>query len=249
MTKTCPDCGAEIEYTAQPGVLLTGRCGACGQTIALLESSANGTAGLSGDGPTPSPAVTAEGPARGRRSAPDPMEGPACGSCGSAMEIQSASGQSIKTKCPDCGAAFTYVPSPPPEARARPARAWREDDRGASGPRATRPCRVCGAPLRFSTSEDGTISGECTSCGNRFTLPPRREGGRGSSGGYRGGDRDRGPPRGFRPGGFRPRTPGGRDRRGGPPRRFSPSRGGSGHPEGERWNRRKRREREEGEHD
>ena len=50
----------------------------------------------------------------------------------------------------------------------------------SAGPRA-RPCRECGAPLRFSTGPDGAISGECDACGNKFTLPPKREGFRGGS--------------------------------------------------------------------
>ena len=69
------------------------------------------------------------------------------------------------------------------------------------GPR-SRPCRQCGAPLRFTTNEEGLLVGECEACGNRFTLPPRTEGGR-------------------REGGF------GRDDRGSRGRRFGPPSGRS----------------------
>jgi len=86
----------------------------------------------------------------------------------------------------------------------------RDDSRGPprDAPR-SRPCRECGGQLTFSTGPDGAIVGECASCGNRFSLPPRRDGDRGSGyggGGY--GGRSYGGRRpGFRPGGGGGRPP------------------------------------------
>ena len=107
----------------------------------------------------------------------------------------------------------------------------RDDSRGPprDAPR-SRPCRECGGQLTFSTGPDGAIVGECASCGNRFSLPPRRDGDRGGygGGGY-GGRSYSGRRPGFRPGG------GGR-----PP--WGRSGGGGGRP----FNRRPRSDGDEG---
>lgn len=220
MTQTCPDCGTPVEYVERAAQVLTGNCTDCGHAFTILQSAGGETSNL---------------PARGSRvaHAPEPEEGsdiggdrPRCEDCGSTLTFRITEGRGVEGICPGCQSKFGFAPTgegagsgPPTRApRGRPS-AGRDSD--FDSPR-TRPCRECGGPLRFSTNPDGTVAGECSSCGNKFTLPPRREdaGGHGERSGGRPFNRSFGGRPGGRGAGRWP--PGGG--RGGP-RRFDAPRG------------------------
>lgn len=153
MTSSCPDCGAEIAYQAETLSLRTGSCSRCGRTSRLLDGLT--LAGVPAVSATPGP------------------DSPPCARCGSPTSLRLVSPDRITATCTSCGATLAFELAGP--------RAPRERDRGpAGGPSfsapgrpSSRPCRACGGPLRFSTDEDGLVTGECESCGNRFTLPRR----------------------------------------------------------------------------
>lgn len=202
MPNNCPDCGATVEFSAATARVLHGDCSGCGHAFTILEGLPPIPAGSS---------PAAEGETN--------EDAPGCGSCGEPLSIRTASDTSLEAVCASCHSRFTYTLATAPMEREPPRRARRfepmTEERGGGFERPpSRPCRECGGALQFTTSPDGLVTGECSQCGNRFTLPPRREGG------GRGG----GPP--FRRpggGGFRPRYGGGRggpDRGGGrgPPR-------------------------------
>jgi hypothetical protein len=220
MARTCPGCGTPMDYEARSTTVLTGNCGSCGHQLTIVEGLADpGRAGPSpGDGSLPPEGNL--GPRRDSLASVAP-DAPPCPSCGASLTFKPSGGGGIEATCSGCGAVSSYVPAGAhdrpyrPRSAARPER-WAGGSPGFRPPSA-RPCRECGGPLRFSTAPDGTISGECTSCGNRFTLPARREYDRGRA---PGGRFDRGPPRGnfrergpYRPypgprrGGFRRRDP------------------------------------------
>jgi hypothetical protein len=180
--------------------VLTGTCADCHRVTTLVE------------GPLPlGTAIAAEGEGvpTGTPGAPAPG-GPECAECGSPLAINAREDGMLEVACSECETTTTFVPegsAPPPPARERSDRYERprrqEDSRGEGAPNA-RPCRQCGAPLKFTTDAEGVLSGECTSCGNRFTLPPRRDSGFGRED-RGGGNRyaSRGPPRyGRKPGGW-----------------------------------------------
>lgn len=208
MPNNCPDCGATVEFNAATARVLHGDCSGCGHAFTILE-------GLPA---IPDARIAATGAAE-ESSAP---AGPACSSCGESMVIRAASDTTLDAVCSGCGSHFSYSLATAPVERGAPRRPRRfepitEERGGFDRERPpSRPCRECGGALQFSTGPDGMVTGECAQCGNRFTLPPRREGGE------RGGGR---PP--FRrpgAGGFRPRFGGGGGGysrggdRGGPPR-------------------------------
>lgn len=239
MTNSCPDCGTSMDFEQREVRLRTGTCPSCAKEFAFVEGTSvssrlstppAGAAVPSEDGV----AVAVEG-------------GPECETCGAPLAFREGKGGSLEVVCADCETTTVFVPqkSAPkleriredrPERSARPERSGGFDSEGPRG----RPCRKCGATLRFSTGEDGNLVGECESCGNRFTLPPRDDSGgsRGDRGGPRYGRREYRPSSGGRPpyqgrggyGGSRPYRGG--DRRG-PPRSDDDD------------NRRKRRRRDE----
>jgi len=201
--KSCPDCGAAVEFAEQEARLLTGTCAGCGKMVTVVT------------GVHLEPG-TAEGSLEGTASETTAPAGPACAECGGPLAIE-IDGRRLTASCDSCDATTEFFqggaderPAPRERSFDGPRRGRGEDGmRGANA----RPCRQCGAPLRFTTSEDGVLTGECDSCGNRFTLPPRRDSGRG--GGF-GGPGRRGPPgrypprRDYRSGGDRrPSRPGG----------------------------------------
>ena len=213
MAKACPHCGSEVAYSETEARLLTGTCAGCGSAVTVV----------AGVGVAPGTSNTT--PETG--GALPTLDGPRCEECDSVLVIRSNGAEGLSADCPECETTLTFVlaggDAGPEEARdeddgeeAPPIRAPprgrlgdrpRGPGRGAMGP-AARPCRQCGAPLTFSTDEEGNLVGECASCGNRFTLPPRREGGYRDRGAY---SRPSG-------GGRYPRPGGGRfDRRGGRP--------------------------------
>jgi len=121
--------------------------------------------------------------------------GPECEECGSLLAFREGKNGSLDAVCADCGTTTVYVPQrapgrpemvfePPERGRERPERGRERPERFDGGAPRGRPCRKCGAPLRFSTGDDGNLVGECDSCGNRFTLPPRADGGGGGGGGW-----------------------------------------------------------------
>lgn len=166
MTNNCPDCGASMELEQREVRLRTGVCPSCSKEFAFVEGTTVASrlatppsnAAEEGEGTT---AVVAEG-------------GPECEECGSPLQFREGHHGAIEAVCAECETTTVFVRKPEGRFadRERPPRSE------GQGPRA-RPCRQCGAPLRFSTGDDGMVVGECDSCGNRFTLPPRPGGGGG----------------------------------------------------------------------
>ncbi len=195
MSSSCPDCGNPMEFAEREVRLRTGQCSGCGHEFTLVVGSA-----ISPPGPVPVTAG-AEGPGE---TGPVPEGTPECADCGSPLLFRVRDDGSLEARCDSCDTTEIYVArsaAPREERPARRERSFAPPGGGPMGPR-SRPCRQCGAPLRFTTNEEGLLVGECEACGNRFTLPPRTEGGR-------------------REGGF------GRDDRGSRGRRFGPPSGRS----------------------
>jgi hypothetical protein len=188
MANSCPDCGSTVEYADREVLLRTGTCASCGHAFTFVAGSA-----LEVGSP-----VVATPPAVGETPAPA-EGGPECAECGTPLIFRARSDGSIEANCEECESTTVFVPSTPDERRPAPReRPMREEREAPSGPRG-RPCRQCGAPLRFTTNDEGLLVGECDSCGNKFTLPPRDASDRGRSGdrgGGRPGGRRFGPPRG-----------------------------------------------------
>ncbi len=178
-----------MEFEAHPASILLGTCADCGHAFTLVEGIAT---------PAPRTGATASAPsAAGAESAGEvgDEDRPTCEACGSTLMFRERGDAGIQSICPGCHATENYVAAsarPPP--RERFERPQRFEGRGErfEAPR-TRPCRECGGPLSFSTNPDGTVEGVCQACGNRFTLPPRRDDGRPSDG-RRGPRFDRGGP-------------------------------------------------------
>jgi hypothetical protein len=196
MTSSCPGCGAEATFAARPAVILEGTCASCGKTSLVIEEGV-----ATGGEATPVAAPTA-------------LE---CSECDGALSLQRSADGGLETRCAGCGAVARYAVESdrPRERRFTPRYAPGGGDEGRERPDrpASRPCRECGGPLRFSTAPDGMTVGECGSCGNRFTLPPRPYG---RNGGGPPSDRRFG--RSFPPGRGRPGGWGDRGDRRGPPR-------------------------------
>jgi putative hemolysin len=239
MARSCPSCGADADFSVEAVELLRSHCASCGGSFTIVRER-EGAAGA--------PAASGD---RVPAGATPPVEGEvpgipgfelACASCGEPMFVTVASPTMIEARCTGCDAELKFVAS---TGRERPMREERGGRGRPSAPMgAARPCRECGGPLSFSTEADGTVVGSCASCGNRFSLPARREPRDGDRGGYgRGGGFGRGGP------GRRPSYGAGRGRfdRGagrsdrGPPGRFGPRRdAGQGAPF-RRFDRRERR--------
>ncbi len=150
-----------------------------------------------------------------------------CPSCGEALTFQQNDKGEVIGTCDTCGTSSTFVlfdpeahTEPRMDRERAPSRGFRGG--GFSGGRPQgggRGCRQCGGPLEFSTRPDGSVTGRCTECGNRFTLPPREDRGGRGGGGYGRGGGGRSYGRGPREGGWGggpPRSGGfrGPDRRG-----------------------------------
>jgi DNA-directed RNA polymerase subunit M/transcription elongation factor TFIIS len=206
MSESCPDCGASVEYRTRTTQVLAGTCGDCGETFTIIHDGPT-TAGTEAAGVE---TASAEAPSEKAATRPprSPVVSPNCPDCDAALVLQSANGPAIQATCPECRSKFTYLLTSAPAVemsseRRRPRSS--SDDRGDNfSSRSARPCRECGGMLKFTTGPDGTVQGECTSCGNRFKLPPREDRGdrRGrfskgprASGGWSGGSRREGAPR------------------------------------------------------
>ncbi len=214
--------------------LRTGTCPSCAKEFAFVEgTTVSSRLGSVPSGPTSSPSGEGAPVTEGTEG------GPECEECGSLLSFREGKGGSLEVICPDCETTTVFVPK---RESTRPERERERPERFESGTPRSRPCRKCGAPLRFSTGDDGMLVGECEACGNRFTLPPRIDGGSGGRG-------DRGPPRYGRreyrsgPGSRPPYQSRGSDR-GGRPFRGSDRRGPPRYNDDDD-SRRKRRRREE----
>lgn len=217
MASTCPECGTSMSFEQREVRLRSGVCPSCAKEFAFVE----GTTLSSHLGSPPSGATP-----RSEESAAETAGtegGPECEECGSPLSFREGRNRSLEAICVDCETTTVFVPR---EEAARPGRGREQPAQFDAGVPRGRPCRKCGAPLRFSTGDDGLLVGECEACGNRFTLPPRPDSGRGG-GGY--GGRPRYGRREFRPGrgprppyrsrdGDRGGRPFRRSERGGPPR-------------------------------
>jgi hypothetical protein len=163
---SCPGCGAELEYSVETTRVLTGTCGQCQRVTTLIE------------GPLPPGTPTASPPGSGDEAAGSAATpgAPECAECGSPLAVRVQRDGSLEVSCEECETTSRFVPEGAgegPRGRGREDRRPPREPPGGGGPRA-RPCRQCGAPLTFTTDEDGQLVGECRACGNRFTLPPRR---------------------------------------------------------------------------
>ncbi len=203
-----------MEFTSRPAQVLSGSCTGCGHSFTMLEGAVElgrTARGISAGTPGPN-----EPSGEGVSSS-----GPACTLCGATLEV-AASPRGLTGVCKGCSSSFQFIlqsGDEGPDRRPLNRTEYRRHDREPSeGPR-TRPCRNCGGPLQFTTSPEGLVTGTCAACGNRFTLPPRRDQGargrggsptqtrgylprRGSTSGWQR-KRDWGAP----PPGFRPRAP------------------------------------------
>lgn len=166
MKNSCPECGSSMDFEQREVRLRTGTCPSCAKEFAFVEGT--GVASRLGS-PSPAPAS-----AEGDGSIAE--DGPECDTCGSPLSFRQGPKGSLEAICPDCETTTVFVPQ---RERFRAEQEREPSERFDSGAPRGRPCRKCGAPLRFSTGEDGNLVGECEACGNRFTLPRRNDGGGG----------------------------------------------------------------------
>jgi hypothetical protein len=173
-----------VDYVVQTAFVLNGNCKSCGRAHTILQHSPATGSDLESSGPEGAGRPAEEGPRAERIVDVAPPTGvPTCDVCGSLLSFRAPSGRAIDATCSGCGSTHAYIRAGtegrgPRRIRATESAPGADASRGYSSSRA-RPCRECGGPLRFSTNPDGTTSGECGSCGNRFTLPRRRDSDRG----------------------------------------------------------------------
>ncbi len=240
MPNSCPRCGAEVVLVGRDARVLNGTCTACSGTFTIVEETES----------APDGALDSAG-SEGRATTASAATLLNCADCGSSLTLRATSRDRIEAVCAQCRTTLTYglgTPRELPDHGRRPG-SFRSGDEGRRpfSPANARPCRECGGPLRFSTGADGTVSGECVACGNRFTLGPRRDPGPPSRGRWQSrGDESGG--RGFsryRAGG----RGGGGERRGAPrygrgPRTYRPRSRPDGDDEAPEESRRRRRHRD-----
>ena len=210
MKNDCPQCGSAIALETRNRPVWEGTCPNCQREFVLLGSprgSAPESTDPVGGAPTEEDGETGEDSAT-----------VSCNECGGRMSFSSSGPDAVQAVCAGCSREYMFVLARPeaelPAPEPRRGRAPRGEERDFDRPPA-RPCRQCGGILRFSTGEDGMVTGECSSCGNKFTLPPRRDDGgrrdrRSGGGGPRGSGfgfrrRPSGGPRGGSGGYDRPR--------------------------------------------
>ncbi len=254
MTKTCPDCGGDLAIRENEDGSQSAVCQVCGNSFDVTAAGAppasegaGPDAGSRPEAPEGDEGSDEEDEEEERPRPPRPRfrtrgpEGPGegergftrgCRKCGEALTFEENEEGKVIGTCSQCSTQFTFQlnrPAPP-----RRAGGWerpRPQGRGGWGREEAAPrrgCRECGAPLRFTPNEDGSVTGTCTSCGNQFTLPPRESRGEGAGGrggyGRGGGGYGRREGGGGRPGGgYRPRT---NFRDSGPNRGYGGGRGG-----------------------
>jgi len=178
MAKSCPECGAAVEYAARSVEIIEGSCSGCGRAVVLL--------------PPPGATAAAVGEAASTSG---------CWECGGPLTLRARPDRSVEAKCGSCHQVVRLVAEvaggtdeegddeeeseEEEEEEERPRRpfrprgdrpspgAWRDD----RAPRfAARPCRQCGGTLQFTSNPDGTVTGSCAACGNEFTMRPRPQG-------------------------------------------------------------------------
>lgn len=170
MKAVCPECSGEVEVDTAPAKVLSGECAACGHGITILEGVRP---------PAAKPGAEAPGTEAGEEGGAE-SAGLVCAECGETAAVRAAADGKIETECSGCGAEAVYAlvggeaEEETPEPR-RPERRSAPPGRGGFDRPASRPCRECGGTLQFRDGPDGGVIGECSSCGNRFTLPPRRD--------------------------------------------------------------------------
>jgi hypothetical protein len=200
MSVSCPECGGDVPVATRTIPVLAGTCPGCSREVLLMSP-----------GTTPIPgveipvAVAAEGADEDAEAVAVTLPHPGDDDCEGTLQLEAVGADRLVGVCSDCGEEFTFrlftegqaEEAPRAPARDRPTgernfapRGDRADrgERGEGGA-PTRPCRQCGGALSFDTGPDGTVTGHCASCGNTFSLAPRRDrpGGGGGRGGYGGG--------------------------------------------------------------
>jgi DNA-directed RNA polymerase subunit M/transcription elongation factor TFIIS len=188
MANSCPECGTSMAFEEREVRLRTGTCPSCAREFAFVEGTT--VSSRLSSPPAGPPSRSEGGPAVGEAA----EGGPECEECGSLLSFREGKDGSLEAICADCATTTVFVER---RAALKPERGRERPERFDSGGPRGRPCRKCGAPLRFSTGDDGMLVGECDSCGNRFALPPRSDRGGGGWGARQG------PPYGRRE--FRPR--------------------------------------------
>lgn len=203
MSAHCPACGSDVEVTPRAIEVEAGTCPGCSRAFLLLPANADLTTTVVAGVP---PTEAAEDDDEEELAA-------VCAECGGTLVLSVDGENALAATCDDCDTVFKLIRADAPErparrtedAEERPARN-RDFDRGddrpsprrsfdsAGPPSRARPCRKCGGPIVFSDGDDGGMVGTCQSCGNRFSLRPRTEGGGGRDRGYSSGPRRGGPP-------------------------------------------------------
>ena len=198
MSAHCPSCGADVEVTPRAIEVEAGTCSGCSRAFLLLPANADLTT-----------TTVVAAPSTDASDDDEEEELSAnCAECGGTLILSVDDENVLAATCEDCDTAFRLVRSDAPDAPEgpaepgipvpsdeRPARRPRTfedaDDRpsrgGGGGGRdwnsapqsRARPCRKCGGPIVFSDDPAGGMVGTCQSCGNRFNLRPRTEGGGG----------------------------------------------------------------------
>lgn len=158
-----------MEFTEQEVHLRTGVCPSCAREFAFVEGPTVATRLRSAPVEAETPTDEEEGEVEAAE-VEVVTEGPECAECGTPLSFREGPNGALEVSCPECETTTLFVPKEPGHAREESRSQPRRFD--ADMPRG-RPCRKCGAPLRFSTGDDGMLIGECDACGNRFTLPPR----------------------------------------------------------------------------
>jgi len=178
---SCPDCGADVEFATREVQLTSGTCPDCGKTSIVIAGGGAASVDLP---PGAVPGARAE-------SGDDEEtvgSGVGCPRCGEPLQVESITETAFSASCAGCHGHFSFSSGEGrgemerPRSYDRPRSFGRDSDGDSGGRPPSRPCRECGGPLRFSTAPDGSVVGECSSCGNRFNLPPRRDGPRGRPG-------------------------------------------------------------------
>jgi DNA-directed RNA polymerase subunit RPC12/RpoP len=127
---------------------------------------------------------------------------PVCGTCGASLTFRAVDETTLEVVCAKCDETTRFKAegiaaeeteerprrnrSPPREFEREPRGGGGRDfgdsdrrgggDRGPGGDRPpTRGCRRCGGQIDFEPLPDGGKAGVCRNCGNRFTLPPKRD--------------------------------------------------------------------------
>jgi DNA-directed RNA polymerase subunit M/transcription elongation factor TFIIS len=204
MSSHCPSCGSEVEVTPRAIEIEAGTCPGCSRAFLLLPPNADLTTSVVSSVPGTEPAGDDD----------EEELSAVCAECGGTLVLAVDGENALNATCDDCNTVFRLVRADAPERPAprrmedapeRPSRS-RDSDRGddrpsprrefdsAGPPSRARPCRKCGGPIVFSDGEDGGMVGTCQSCGNRFSLRPRTDGGGSRDRGFSSGPRSRGPP-------------------------------------------------------